>query len=233
VNTVASPSTTTYKCQYCEKDFQRESTLAVHVCEPKRRWQEQNETGVQIGLQAYLRFYEITQGSAKLKNFDDFARSSYYRAFVKFGRHCVAIRAVNVPRFIDWVIKQNKKIDHWCRDSIYSEYLSGYLRIENINDAMARAIEQSIKWAEETTNPAHDYLRYGNQNAICYAISTGRISPWVLYNCESGQTFLGAINQEQLSMIWPIIDADFWNKKFNDYPADQEYAKDILNKAGW
>jgi hypothetical protein len=205
----------------------------VHVCEPRRRWQEQNETGVQIGLQAYLRFYEITQGSAKLKNFDDFARSSYYRAFVKFGRHCVAIRAVNVPRFIDWVIKQNKKIDHWCRDSIYSEYLSGYLRIENINDAMARAIEQSIKWAEETTNPAHDYLRYGNQNTICYAISTGRISPWVLYNCESGQTFLGAINQEQLAMIWPIIDADFWNKKFNDYPADQEYAKDILNKAGW
>lgn len=232
MNTVASPNTT-YKCRYCEKDFQRESTLAVHVCEPKRRWQEQNETGVQIGLQAYLRFYEITQGSARLKSFDDFARSSYYRAFVKFGRHCVAIRAVNVPRFIDWVIKQNKKIDHWCRDSIYSEYLSEYLRVENVNDAMARAIEQSIKWAEETTHPAHDYLRYGNQNVICYAISTGRISPWVLYNCDSGQEFLSGINQEQLAMIWSMIDADFWNKKFNDYPADQEYAKDILRKAGW
>jgi hypothetical protein len=34
-------------------------------------------------------------------------------------------------------------------------------------------------------------------------------------------------------MIWPYIDADFWMRKFKDYPADQEYAKDILKKAGW
>ena len=55
----------------------------MHVCEPKRRYQERDEVGVQIGLQSYMRFYEITQGSAKLKTFDDFAESPYYRAFVK------------------------------------------------------------------------------------------------------------------------------------------------------
>jgi len=95
----------TYQCQYCKKDFQRESSLAVHLCEAKRRRQEQNERGVQLGLQAYLRFYETTQGSAKLKTFDDFAESPYYRAFVKFGRYCVNIRAINPARFIDWVLK--------------------------------------------------------------------------------------------------------------------------------
>ena len=111
------------KCRYCDRAFQRESSLAVHLCEPRRRYQEQNETGVQIGLQAYLRFYEITQGSSRLKSFDDFAKSPYYKAFVKFGRYCQGIRAVNVPRFIDWVVRQNKKIDHWCKDSVYTEYL--------------------------------------------------------------------------------------------------------------
>ena len=205
----------------------------MHVCEPKRRHQEQNETGVQIGLQAYLRFYEVTQGSAKLKTFDDFARSPYYRAFVKFGRHCVAIRAVNVQRFVDWVIKQNKKIDHWCRDSIYTEYLMEYLRVENISDALARALEESISWAEKTGNPDRDYLRYGNHNVICYAITSGRVSPWVLYNCDSGVEFLGNLNEEQIAMIWPMIDADFWQKKFHDYAADAEYVRDMLKKAGW
>ena len=224
---------TEYQCRYCEKTFQRESSLAVHVCEPKRRYQEQNETGVQIGLQSYLRFYEVTQGSAKLKTFDDFARSPYYRAFVKFGRHCQAIRAVNVPRFIDWVIRQNKKIDHWCRDSVYTEYLMEYLRVENITDALARALEEAIAWSEKTGNPDRDYLRYGNSNVICYAITTGRISPWVLYNCDSGVEFLGNLNEEQIAMIWPMIDADFWQKKFQDYSADSEYVKDILKKAGW
>lgn len=223
----------TYSCQYCEKEFQRESSLAVHLCEQKRRHQEQSETGVQLGLQSYLRFYEITQGSAKLKTFDDFAKSPYYKAFVKFGRYIQSIRAVNPARYIDWVIKQNKKLDHWCRDSMYTEYLTEYLRIESISDALERAIEHSIKWAEETNNPPHDYLRYGNANAICYAITSGRISPWILYNCESGQKFLSDINQEQVAIIWSIIDADFWNKKFRDYSADQEYVKEILRQAGW
>ena len=223
----------TYTCQYCRKDFVKESSLAVHSCEPRRRRQEQSERGVQLGLQAYLKFYQLTQGSAKLKTFDDFADSPYYRAFVKFGRYCVDIRAINPARFIEYVLKQNKKIDHWCRDSIYTEYLLDYLRIENVNDALARAIEFGITWQEQTSNPAHDCLRYGNSNAMCHAITTGRISPWIIYNSESGQQFLSELSTEQIAMIWSYIDSDVWMKKFQDYPADQEYAKDILIKAGW
>ena len=229
----AEQTKTEHVCRYCEKSFSRETSLAVHVCEPKRRFQERDEVGVQIGLQAYLRFYELTQGSARLKSFDDFARSPYYRAFVKFGRYCQDIRAVNVPRFVEWVIRQNKKIDHWCRDSIYTEYLTEYLRVENVTDALARAMESAIDWSESTGNPDRDYLRFGNDNLLCYAVSTGRISAWILYNCDSGQEFLGRLNPEQISMVWPMIDADFWQRKFTDYAADTAYARDILHKAGW
>jgi len=223
----------TYTCQFCQKDFIKESSLAVHSCEPRRRRQEQSERGVQLGLQAYLKFFELTQGSARLKTFDDFANSPYYKAFVKFGRYCVDIRAINPARFIEYVLKQNKKIDHWCRDSIYTEYLLDYLRIENVNDALARAIEFGITWQEQTSNPAHDCLRYGNSNAMCHAITAGRVSPWIIYNSDSGQQFLSELTTEQIAMIWSYIDSDFWMKKFQDYPADQEYAKDILKKAGW
>jgi hypothetical protein len=34
-------------------------------------------------------------------------------------------------------------------------------------------------------------------------------------------------------MIWSYIDADAWQKKFANYPADQAYAQEILTKAGW
>jgi hypothetical protein len=222
-----------YTCQYCKKSFVKESSLAVHSCEPRRRHQEKDERGVQLGFQAYIKFFELTQGSAKLKTYEDFAESPYYRAFVKFGRYCVAIRAINPARFIEWVLKQNKKIDHWTRDAIYTEYLLDYLKVEHINDALARAIEFGIDWEEKTHNPAHDCLRYGSTNALVHAVTAGRISPWVIYNSESGQKFLSELNSEQIAMIWPYIDADVWNKKFHDYPADQEYAKDILKKAGW
>jgi hypothetical protein len=222
-----------YTCQYCKKDFIKESSLTVHSCEPRRRRQEKDEAGVRLGFQAYLKFYVLTQGSAKLKTYDDFADSPYYKAFVKFGRYCVSIKAINPARFVEWVLKQNKKLDHWCRDSLYTEYLLDYLKIEAVSDALARAIEFSISWAEETGHPSHDCLRYGNSNSMCYAISAGRISPWIIYNCESGQKFLAELNQEQIAMIWPYIDSDFWMKKFKDYTGDQLYAQEILKKAGW
>ena len=223
----------TYRCQYCRRDFVRESTLAVHLCEPRRRRQEQNERGVQLGFQAYLRFYEITQGSARLKTFDDFADSPYYRAFVKFGRYCVDIRAINPARFTDWVVRQNKKLDHWCSDTLYTEYLIDYLRTEATQDALARAIEFGIEWSEKSGHPAHDCLRYGNTNAMVYAVTTGRISPWVIYNSESGQKFLSGLDTQQVAMVWPYIDSDFWQRKFHDYAADQQWAQHMLSQAGW
>jgi hypothetical protein len=132
-----------------------------------------------------------------------------------------------------WLLKAQKKIDHWCSDNIYTEYLVEYLRVETVADALARAVEYSMRWAEETGNPAHDWMRYGNSNALCYAVTAGRISPWVIYNSESGQKFLSELTTEQVAMVWPYIDSDAWQKKFVNYPADKEYAKEILKQAGW
>ena len=226
-------TTSNFTCKYCERSFSKESTLSVHVCEQKKRWQEQSERGVQLGLQGYLKFYEYTQGSAKLKGWDDFVISPYYRAFVKWGRYCVAVRVIQPDRFLEWLLKNNKKIDNWCSDRLYTEYLVTHVQKETVNDALARAIEYGIDWSEKTGSTAHDCLRYGSANATCYAVTTGRISAWVIYNSESGQKFLTELNAEQVAMIWPYIDSDVWQKKFADYPGDQEYAKEILTQAGW
>ena len=222
-----------FVCEYCKKEFVRETSIEVHMCEPKRRRQAKDEPGVRLGFLAYIKFYEQAQGSAKLKTYDDFCDSSYYLAFVKFGRYCVNTKVINPAQFMNWLLKNQKKIDRWCSDQLYTEYLLWYLTIEAVNDALARAIEYSIDWAEKSAHPAHDCVRYGNANAVCYAITAGRISPWVIYNSESGVEFLNSSSSEQIAMIWPYIDSDVWQKKFSDYLADQEYAKDILKKAGW
>lgn len=222
-----------HQCQYCKKTFVKETSIAVHLCESKRRRQARSERGVELGFQAYIRFYEITQGSARLKTFDDFADSAYYRAFVKFGRYCVDTRVINPTQFLEWLLKHNKKIDHWASDSLYTEYLTWYVTVEAVSDAVARAIEQSMSWQEQTGNPANDMLRYGNANALCYEVTAGRISAWVIYNSASGQEFLNSLNSEQVAMIWPYIDSDVWQKRFSDYPADRAWVEDILKKAGW
>ena len=224
-----------YKCRYCEKAFAKESTLAVHLCEPKRRWQQEKETGVQLGLRAYLRFYEITQGSAKLKSYEDFVKSPYYNAFVKWGRHMVAIRGINPPQFLEWLLKNNKKIDHWLKDEFYSTYLHEYLRREAVQDALERALNEMQNYADDhpdLKNGFSDYFRYGNSNRICHHIATGRISPWVVFNAQSGVACLEDLSEEQVAMILPWIDPEHWQRKFKDYLADTEWVKDILSKAG-
>ncbi len=225
----------TYKCRYCNKGFAKESTLTVHLCEQKRRAQQQNETGVQLGFKAYLRFYEVSQGSARLKTYDDFAASPYYNAFIKYGRYLVAIRAVNTIAFTDWLLKQNKKLDYWCSDKLYSEWLHEYMKKEAVQDALERALKEMQQYADlhpELKNGFRDYFRYGNVNRIIHHIVTGRISPWVLYNCESGVELLDGLTEDQVGIIMPWIDPEVWQRKFTDYLADTEWVKDILQKAG-
>jgi len=228
-------SNPTYKCRYCEKGFRKESSLAVHLCEPKRRWQQEREVGVQLGLKAYLRFYEVTQGSARLKSYADFVSSPYYNAFVKHGRYCQSIRCINFANFLDWLLRNNKKIDHWCSDKLYEEWMHEYLRKEAVQDALERALNEMQDYADdhpELRNGFTDYFRYGNSNRICHHVATGRISPWVVYNCDSGVAFLDGLTEEQVVMIVPWIDPEHWQRRFQDYLGDTEWVKDVLKKAG-
>ena len=230
---MTSESSQSYKCRYCEKEFRKESTLSAHLCEQKRRWQQETETGVQFGLRAYLQFYETTQGSARLKSYEDFVNSPYYNAFVRYGRHLVAIRAINSNSFTTWLLNNNKKIDFWCKDSFYEEWLLEYLKRESPQDALERALREMEDYAgnSDIADFSH-YFMYGNTNRICYHITTGRVSPWILYNCDTGIDFLNRLGEEHLAMVLVWIDPDYWGRKFKDYVADVEWCKHVLKTAG-
>jgi len=219
-------------CKYCGQGFVRESTLAVHQCEPKRRDLQRGEKGVIIGFQTWLRFYELTQGSAKLKSYDDFCNNNFYNAFVKFGRHCVAISAINVKQFMDYVLKNQIKIDNWCKDKVYEEYLYTLLRQESSTDALERSIITMQEWAEETGNEFNDYFNKVSANRFVQHILNGRISCWAIYCCDNGIDKVDSLSEEQFNLLSNWIDPQFWTKKLKDYAADTEMTRHILAQAG-
>jgi len=224
-----------YECQYCHKSFRKEITLSSHVCESKRRFQQEREIGVQWGLQAYLKFYQSSQTISQPRSYKDFVGSSYYTAFVKFGRHCHDIHCVNFNSYIQWLLKNNKKLDSWCKESFYSEWLFDYLRKESAKDALERSLKTIIDFMHdhpEYLNGYKDYFRLVNENRICYHIVTGRISAWAVYNCESGQDFLSRLNDDQVTQIINFIDPDFWKSKFRDCPQDVDLARQVFELAG-
>lgn len=220
-----------YKCEYCQKEFVKEKTLAVHVCEQKRRHLSKTEKHVQAGLLTYQRFYDITQKGKNKKTFDDFAESPYYTAFVKFGSFLVNTSPVYPERFIDFVIKSGVKLDHWSRDELYYTYVTDLIKSEPADGAIQRSIKTMMDWGDSNTASWEHYFQYVNLNRATHDIREGLVSPWLVLNTKSGKDMLKRMNDEQLEIISLIIDPQHWMRRFKSLPADVELVKDIIKEA--
>jgi hypothetical protein len=222
-----------YGCDFCGREFARETTIAKHICEYKQRWLNKDLKGNRIGFQTWLQFYKKNTSTKKQKTYEDFVKSAYYTAFVKFGNYCVDINAINISRFTDWLLKNQIKIDSWCADSIYTKYLIEYIKTEDPLDAIARSVETSMDLASNDRIQPKDILRYGNTNRICYAITTGKISPWMLFQSESGVRFLDTLNPDHVKLIFDYINPEQWALKFHREPENVKTVKEILNAGGY
>jgi hypothetical protein len=225
--------TKNFSCDFCGRSFLRETTIAKHLCEYKQRWLNKELQGNRLGFQAWLQFYKKNTSTKKQKTYEEFIKSAYYTAFVKFGTYCSDANVLNVSRFVDWLLKNQVKIDTWNTDTTYTKFLVEYLREEDPLDAVARSIETTQKLAEVETIQTKDVLRYANRNRVCYAITTGKISPWMLYQSNSGTKFLDELDQTQVKMVLDYINPELWAIKFKRNPDKVKEIKGLLDAAGY
>ena len=131
------------------------------------------------------------------------------------------------------IIKEKIKIDDWCSDTVYTKFLCEYLRVENHLDAIARSVETTVTLGTEFNIKNSDVLRYGNANKICYLITTGKISPWMMYHSNSGIEFLNKITPDQERLIMDYINPELWTIKFKKSPEQVAEVKEVLRLAGY
>ena len=220
-----------FKCEYCGKAFAKEKTLVVHVCEQKRRHLSKNERHVQAGLLTFQKFYSLAQKSQNVKTFEEFASSSYYNAMVKFGSFIINTSPVYPERFIDYVVKSGVKLDHWCRDELYTAYIIELIKTEPADGAIQRTIKTMMEWGDTNSAPWEHYFQYVNLNRATHNIKEGLVSPWLVLNTKAGKEMLNRMNDEQLDIIALVIDPQFWIKRFKALPADVELVKDVIKEA--
>lgn len=226
------PASNLFVCQYCGKGFVKESTLSIHMCEQKRRHIAKNEKHVQLGYQTYVRFFQLTQNAKHIKTYEEFAKSPYYNAFVKFGSFLSNVNPLYPDRYIDYVVTSGVKLDHWCREELYYQYVLDFVKKEPAEVAVERSIKTMIEWAELNNSHWNHYFKYVNLNRAVYDIKDAKISPWLVLNCESGRQMLSKLNDEQLGLIYTVMDPTFWAKRFRTYPADLELVKTVVSEGG-
>ena len=218
-------------CTYCGKFFTRERTLQVHLCEPKRRYLQKNEKWVQNAFMVFRRFYEIHQNANTPKTYEEFCNSSYYNAFVKFGRFIMNINPLYPEKYIDYVLTSKIKLDHWARDDLYESYLIDALKNEPVEAALQRSIATMMDWAQEQHAQWSDYFRLVNTNRAVQHIQQGKISPWLLLGCNAGKKMLKSFTDEQLQMAQRFINPEYWSNKFKSYPADTLFVQETAKEA--
>lgn len=222
-----------FSCDFCNRSFKFETAMIKHMCEPKRRWQDRDLKGNRIGFQVFLDFYAKNTISKHTKTYLDFAKSAYYLAFVKFGHYCANIKAINVARFSHWLIDNKVKVDDWCSDTNYNKFLIEYLKDEDPFDAIARSIEHTMELAENAEIQSSDCLRYANRNRLVHSIINGKISPWMLYNSESGIKLLEDLDESQQKIVMEYIHPDKWAIKFKRDSGIVKQVRELLKAGGY
>ena len=201
------------------------------MCEPKRRWLQKDEKSVQLGFYAFQRFYKLSAGTKKEKTYEEFVKSSFYNAFVKFGSFVSNVRPLYPDRYIDWVVTSRVKLDHWCKDEMYETYANELIRKEGVETALERSINTMAEWAKEHDSSYNHYFLYASTNRITWDIKDGKISPWILLNCESGKEVLNNFNEEQLAMLTNVLDPKHWSIKFKRQKKDIELVQQVVKEA--
>lgn len=221
----------TYTCQYCNHQFTREKTLAVHVCEKKRRALARDERHVHLGFMTYVQFYKLTQNSKGTKTYEEFADSPYYNAFVKFGSFVSNVNPLYPEKFIDYIVTSGVKLDHWCNEALYDDYVVELLKKENVETALERTISHMMKWADDNNAQWNHYFKYVSLNRATYDIKDGKVSPWVILNSNTGKDMVRRFSDDQLSAINRVIDPSFWVSRFRQLPADVELVKEVVRES--
>ena len=209
----------------------REKTLAAHMCEKKRRWLQKDEKRVRYGLYAFQRFYKLSAGTKKEKTYEDFVNSSYYNAFVKFGSFISNVKPLYPEKYIDYVVTSGVKLDHWAKDSLYEKYVLEFILKEDVHTALERSVQSMIEWSEDKSAPWNHYFMYVSTNRAVWDIKDGKVSPWLILNCRTGKELLSKFNDEQLSMVYHVINPEHWALRFKRLPNDVQLVKDIAKES--
>jgi hypothetical protein len=218
-------------CVHCGKKFRMAKSLFSHICELKRRTMQRDEKRVQMGFYAFNKFFQITQNLKKNKTYEDFCKSPYYNAFVKFGSFINNTAALYPEEFIEYVIKNGIKLDHWCKEDLYFRYMREIIKTEPVESAIQRSLMTMMDWADANNAEYNNYFVQVSLNRAVHDIVNGKISAWVILNTAAGKKMVNRFNDEQLTLILPSFDIPYWSSRFKERPDDVTLVKEICQEA--
>lgn len=222
----------TFKCRYCEKDFVRESTLASHLCEPKRRMLAKDTKQNRIAYQSWLLFRRLTIANIKHdKQYEEFITNRYFTDFMKLSKHIIDLGIEDPEGFVKFVIMNSVPIRDWQKAVVYETYIKDRTKKETVERAAERSILNMTAWAEKTKNDLTDYFVQVSTPEAVQDIRMGRISPWCLFATDQGSRLVDRLEPGQVQQLVDYMEPLSWRAKVKRQQQDAEWIQKVFNKA--
>lgn len=222
-----------YKCKFCKKEFKREKTLAVHMCPKKQRWVQRDERYVQIAFACWLQFMDIT--AHKKKNgytYEDFMNSSLYIGFIKHARNAMLLNILDIGDFTNFCIESGYKLQNWTKKYCYEAYMKQLTVKETPERAITRSMKIMERWAEDNSKDIITFFTDISPNEAVYMITSGKISPWMIFCSSKSSHLLERFSPEQMGMINEFVDFGRWKIRINKYREEYDHISIVLAEAG-
>ena len=219
----------TFKCEYCGRSFKRESSIAKHMCTQKKRHMQKDDQHVRLGHKFFNDWYRRAAGAKKQKTYEEFPKSQYYGAFVRFGLYNLESRVLAPERYLEWLVVNKVKLDDWSKDSVYNRYLSEASKNETAERALERFVIHAEDWSERSGHHWSAYWQEVNTNRMVYDIKMGKISPWVLLSYPPARSRLEDLPHEMLAEVADTIDLSYWNRKIEVNKPTVKWIKEVLS----
>lgn len=203
----------TWNCEYCGKEFKRESSIQRHMCVQKKRWMEKDSQQVRMALKLFNDWQLMAMGKKHPTEFSTFSKSRYYTAFTKFASYILDTRVLAPERYLRWLVESQTGVDDWSKDSVYSRYLMDHNKKETVERAVERFVIHAEKWSERTGSHWTEYWIRAQPHVVVNDIKMGKISPWVFLGHSQAKDMLDVLPHELLGDIASTVDLEYWQRK--------------------
>lgn len=185
-------------------------------------------------MSAWHLFLKANQSGAGgvVPSYQEFCNSKHYTSFVRFGVWCLEQAVQEYTSYVNHLLKERKPFDQWCDVRAYQEFLRDLLLRENPESALSRSLRTMQSWSEHSGHEWQRFFSEASVNTVIRYLGQGRISPWMLYNCDSAVVFLERCSEEQLAMVQSVAPIPLWRVRFLRYPDQASLIKSVLTEAG-
>lgn len=217
-----------YTCEFCGKNFVRESAYAKHRCEAMERHENMRTLVGQAALMYYKTWFRFKK--RRLRNDMGFLKSQYYKPFMKFAEFARKVHLPEPDTFIKRMVDKNYAPAVWHYSQVYTEYLEF---LDQKGDPYSRAAD-SIKtirnFAEDADIPFEAFFEKVTTPEMVHMIYSRRLSPWVLLHSPKFKAYLQKVSPSDRTLIQGVIRPAFWAKRFKGHPEACNYMNSIVRR---